>query len=92
MSKSLCLRVRVVRRTGRRRVIQKYLQSVPGMPSVTVNNRPGGSGTLAWSSLNLHPGDAHYISTLNTALVTNQIMGLSTLRLPGHHAAEHRHA
>ena len=62
------------------RVIQKYLQSVPGMPSVTVNNRPGGSGTLAWSSLNLHPGDAHYISTLNTALVTNQIMGLSTLR------------
>ena len=62
------------------RVIQKYLQSVPGMPSVTVNNKPGGSGTLAWSSLNLHPGDAHYISTLNTALVTNQIMGLSTLR------------
>ena len=62
------------------RVIQKYLQSVPGMPSVSVNNKPGGSGTLAWSSLNLHPGDAHYISTLNTALVTNQIMGLSTLR------------
>lgn len=62
------------------RVIQKYLQSVPGMPSVTVNNKPGGGGTLAWSSLNQHPGDAHYMSTLNTALVTNQIMGLSTLR------------
>lgn len=62
------------------RVIQKFLQSVPGMPSVTVNNKPGGGGTLAWSSLNQHPGDAHYISTLNTALVTNQIMGLSTLR------------
>lgn len=62
------------------RVIQKYLQTVPGMPSVTVNNKPGGGGTLAWSSLNQHPGDAHYMSTLNTALVTNQIMGLSTLR------------
>ena len=62
------------------RVIQKYLMSVPGMPSVSVNNKPGGGGTLAWSSLNQHPGDAHYISTLNTALVTNQIMGLSTLR------------
>ncbi len=62
------------------RVIQKYLTSVPGMPSVSVNNKPGGGGTLAWSSLNQHPGDAHYISTLNTALVTNQIMGLSTLR------------
>lgn len=62
------------------RVIQKYLQSVPGMPSVSVSNKPGGGGTLAWSSLNQHPGDAHYLSTLNTALVTNQIMGLSTLR------------
>lgn len=62
------------------RVIQKYLQSVPGIPSVSVNNKPGGGGTLAWSSLNLHPGDAHYMSTLNTALVSNQVMGLSTLR------------
>lgn len=62
------------------RVIQKFLQSVPGIPSVSVNNKPGGGGTLAWSSLNQHPGDAHYISTLNTALVSNQVMGLSTLR------------
>lgn len=62
------------------RVIQKFLQSVPGIPSVSVNNKPGGGGTLAWSSLNQHPGDAHYLSTLNTALVSNQVMGLSTLR------------
>ena len=62
------------------RVIQKFLQSVPGIPSVSVNNKPGGGGTLAWSSLNQHPGDAHYMSTLNTALVSNQVMGLSTLR------------
>ncbi len=62
------------------RTIQKFLQEVPGMPSVVVNNKPGGSGTVAWTYVNQHPGDGHYISTLNTALVTNQIVGLSTLR------------
>ncbi len=62
------------------RTIQRFLQEVSGIPSVSVVNKPGGGGTLAWSSLNQHPGDGHYISTLNTALVTNQIIGLSTLR------------
>jgi putative tricarboxylic transport membrane protein len=62
------------------RTIQKFLQDIPGMPSVTVNNRPGGSGTVAWSYVHQHPGDAHYLSTLNTALVSNQVVGLSTLR------------
>ncbi|MBY0270088.1 MAG: tripartite tricarboxylate transporter substrate binding protein [Burkholderiales bacterium] len=62
------------------RTIQKFLQEIPGMTSVVVNNKPGGSGTVAWSYVNQHPGDGHYISTLNTALVTNQIIGLSTLR------------
>lgn len=62
------------------RTIQRFLQEVPGMPSVAVNNKPGGSGTVAWTYVNQHPGDGHYISTLNTALVTNQIVGLSTLR------------
>ena len=62
------------------RTIQKFLQDIPGMPNVIVNNKPGGSGTVAWSYVNQHPGDAHYISTLNTALVSNQIVGLSTLR------------
>ncbi len=62
------------------RTIQKFLQDIPGMPSVIVNNKPGGSGTVAWTYVNQHPGDGHYISTLNTALVSNQIVGLSTLR------------
>lgn len=62
------------------RTIQKFLQDIPGMPSVVVNNKPGGSGTVAWTYVNQHPGDGHYISTLNTALVSNQIVGLSTLR------------
>ncbi len=62
------------------RTIQKFLQEIPGMTSVVVNNKPGGRGTVAWTYVNQHPGDGHYISTLNTALVTNQIIGLSTLR------------
>lgn len=62
------------------RTIQRYLQEMPGMPSVSVNNKPGGGGTVAWSFVNQHSGDGHYMSTLNTALVTNQIIGLSTLR------------
>lgn len=62
------------------RTIQRFLQDIPGMPNVVVNNKPGGGGTVAWTFVNQHPGDGHYISTLNTALVTNQIIGLSTLR------------
>lgn len=62
------------------RTIQRFLQAQPGMPAVSVSNRPGGGGTVAWTALNLYPGNAHYMSTLNTALVTNQIIGLSTLR------------
>lgn len=59
------------------RALQKYLQALPGMPSVTVTNKPGGGGSVAWAYLNQHPGDGHYVGTLATAIVTNQIMGMS---------------
>jgi len=62
------------------RTIQRFLQDVPGIPSVSVANKAGGGGTVAWTFVNQHPGDAHYISTLNVALVTNQIVGRGTLR------------
>jgi len=61
------------------RVAQRFLQQVPGIPSVTVNNRPGGAGLVAWTALSQHPGDAHFLSTLNVALVTNQVLGISKL-------------
>jgi putative tricarboxylic transport membrane protein len=47
---------------------------------VTVSNRPGGGGTVAWSFVGQHRGDAHYISTINVALVANQVLGLSNVR------------
>ena len=57
------------------RELQRHMQTLPGMPSITVNNRPGGGGSIAWSSLNQHQGDAHWIATMNVALLTNHIVG-----------------
>ncbi len=62
------------------RELQRHLQALPGMPPITVNNRPGGGGSIAWSSLNQHQGDAHWLATMNVALLTNHIIGASTLR------------
>lgn len=62
------------------RATQRFLLAMPGIPSVTVNNRPGGAGTVAWTFVNQHPGDAHYLGTMNVTLVTNQILGVSKLR------------
>ena len=62
------------------RELQRHMQSLPGMPAITVNNRAGGGGSIAWSSLNQHQGDAHWIATMNVALLTNHIIGSSPLR------------
>jgi putative tricarboxylic transport membrane protein len=62
------------------RVVQKFLQSVPAIPSVSVTNRVGGAGTIAMTFLTQHPGDAHYIGVLSTSLLTNHIVGVSQIR------------
>src|SRR3712207_5456005 len=54
------------------RVVQKLLQANPAFPSVSVTNRPGGGGTVAWTFLTQHPADAHYIATFSPTLLTNQ--------------------
>jgi putative tricarboxylic transport membrane protein len=61
------------------RVVQKYLQALPGMPSVIVSNRTGGGGTVAFTFISQHPGDAHYLGTMATNIVTNHIVGLTQL-------------
>lgn len=61
------------------RVTQKLLQSNPAFPSVSVTNRPGGGGTIAWTFLTQHPGDAHYIATFSTTMLTNHLLGVSKL-------------
>ena len=63
------------------RQLQKLLlQAVPAFPSITVTNRPGGGGLVAWTALAQHAGDAHFIATLSTALLTNQVLGVGQLR------------
>ncbi len=61
------------------RVTQKLLAALPGLPSVTVNNKPGAGGLLSLHYLNQHAGDAHYIATLSTTALTNHLLGLSPL-------------
>src|SRR5688572_8511297 len=61
------------------RLVQKMLQALPGMPSITVANRAGGAGVVALTFMTQHPGDAHYISVLSTAIVTNHLIGTSKL-------------
>jgi putative tricarboxylic transport membrane protein len=61
------------------RVTQKLLQANPAFPSLTVANRPGGGGTVAWTYLSQQPGDPHYISTFSSTMITNQILGVGKL-------------
>ncbi|OGA24161.1 MAG: hypothetical protein A3I02_08385 [Betaproteobacteria bacterium RIFCSPLOWO2_02_FULL_67_26] len=62
------------------RVVQKLLQANPAFPSISVTNRPGGGGTVAWTYLAQQPGDPHYIATFSPTMVTNQLLGVTKLR------------
>lgn len=62
------------------RSVQKILQEKRqiGQP-ITVVNRPGGGSAVAWTYLNTHPGNGHYLSMTTNSLVINAIVGTSTL-------------
>jgi putative tricarboxylic transport membrane protein len=61
------------------RTVQKLLQAMPGIPSVTVNNRPGGGGTVALTVLAQHPADAHYLYVMQTGILVNRIVGVASI-------------
>lgn len=61
------------------RFVQRALQALPGIPSMTVTNRAGGGGIVALTFISQQPPDAHYLSTLSTAIVTNHIIGTTKL-------------
>jgi putative tricarboxylic transport membrane protein len=61
------------------RVVQKLLSGDPAFPSVSVTNRPGGGGSVAFSHLSQHAGDPHIICTFSATMVTNHILGVSKL-------------
>jgi len=64
------------------RVVQKLLQANPAFPSVSVTNRPGGGGSVAFTFLTQHPVDPHYIATFSPTMLTNHILGVSKLNYP----------
>jgi putative tricarboxylic transport membrane protein len=47
--------------------------------SVTVNNKPGGGANIAFTYVQQHAGDPHYLMVGTPSLLTNHITGLSKL-------------
>jgi len=62
------------------RVVQRLLQANPAFPSISVSNRQGGGGTVAWTYLAQQPGDPHTIATFSPTMVTNPLLGVGKLR------------
>src|SRR5262245_57956527 len=60
------------------RAIQRYLQQhkLVQVP-VTVSNRPGAGGVLAWTYMNQRPGDGSLLSVSPINLITEHIAGAS---------------
>jgi len=69
-------------KTGR--TVQRLIQSnkLLGVSSVVVN-KAGGGGTLAYLYINQNPGNGHYLSITSPGVVTNKIVGASTIDFQG---------
>jgi putative tricarboxylic transport membrane protein len=50
--------------------------------TLTVVNKAGGGGNIAYTYLSQHPGDAHYLGIATDGLLSNHILGASTLNYP----------
>lgn len=62
------------------RIIQKILQdSNPGGATVSVINKPGGGGAVAWSFMHEHAGNTRMLGAIVTSFLTNHILGRSRL-------------
>jgi putative tricarboxylic transport membrane protein len=61
------------------RILQDIMQKGLVPTSVTVVNRPGGGGNIAYTYLNQFAGDGHYLATATATLLTNNILGVSPL-------------
>ena len=62
------------------RTMQRIWQMQKIIPTtITVNNKPGGGGTIAWTYVSQHAGDGHYIAPVAVALLTNNLTGSTPL-------------
>lgn len=61
------------------RILQKIMQDGIVPTTITVVNRPGGGGNIAYTYLNQFTGDGHHLATATATLLTNNILGVSPL-------------
>jgi len=61
------------------RILQKIMQDGLVPTTVTVINRAGGGGNIAYTYLNQFTGDGHYLASATATLLTNHILGVSPL-------------
>lgn len=61
------------------RGLQKIMHENKWLQNVTVVNKVGGGGTLANTYVNGHTGDAHYLVFVRQGLLSNHVMGRSTI-------------
>ena len=63
------------------RLVQSILQErkLTGTASITINNKPGGGGAIAYTYLQAHPGNGHFVSIASKSLLTNHISGRAPL-------------
>ena len=64
-------------KTGR--MMQRIWQENKSLENVVVVNKVGGGGSLAYTYTSQHPGDPHFLTVARTGLLSNHILGLSTL-------------
>ncbi len=61
------------------RVLQKIWSENKWLQNVTVVNKVGGGGALAYTYTNQHPNDAHYLVIVRPGYLSNHILGRSTI-------------
>jgi putative tricarboxylic transport membrane protein len=61
------------------RLLQKLLLQTSLFQSISVVNRPGGGGTIAWTYVSQRAGDPHYIATFSSTMLTNHALGVGKL-------------
>lgn len=61
------------------RAIQHIWQENKIVPASVVRNKPGGGGAIAYTYLNQHAKDPHYLMMLAPTLLTNRIVGKTAI-------------
>jgi putative tricarboxylic transport membrane protein len=62
------------------RTVERILTANKLLPTtLTIVNRPGGGGSIAYTYVQQHAGDPHYLVVAGPALLTNNITGASKL-------------